>query len=189
MKLKVTKLLIFLMFIQGSFGCAHYFTSASSEQFFDNYNRPFAICIVEGEVFIGKNNSLRFKSEIRKDVRQKIRERVHQKYPSLVNDCEAQDKYLVVFKESQEPVKGDYLILSLGIIPLVAKTSYEVEIFYNEKSVYKANDEGKAIMSIFFVPFFILHRSESDILFDLLNGFLKKNIEAKTLQKMQRPVD
>lgn len=172
MKLSAVKLLLFLMTVQSTFGCAHYFRSGNSEQFYEDI-RPLAICIVEREVFVGEK-SFRITSEIRNDIRTEILDKIRRKYPNLVNDCSAKDKYLIAFKNSEKIITSDHFILTLGIIPIVAKKNQEVEIFYNEKSIYKATDKGTVVASIFFVPFFFLHKSQSDTLFDLLNGFFEK---------------
>lgn len=177
MKSRVIKLLISLMLAQGNFGCAHYFSSVSSGIFFHDI-KPLSICIVEGEVLVGEGLS-QIRSEVREDVKKKVLDKALRKYSNLINDCTVKDKYLIVFKEAQERVKGDYFILSLGVIPFIANTSYEVDVLFDGKSVYKATDQGKAVMSVFFIPFFFLHKSESDILYDLLNGFLQKNSEVQ----------
>lgn len=134
-------------------------------------------------------NSFRITSEIQNDIRMEILDKIRRKYPNLVNGCGAEDKYLIAFKNTEKIITSDYFILTLGIIPIVAKKNQEVEVFYNDKSVYKATDKGTVVASIFFIPFFFLHKSQSDILFDLLNGFFQKNTEAKTPQKEQRAVD
>ncbi|WII70941.1 hypothetical protein QJS83_10760 [Bdellovibrio sp. 22V] len=180
MKIDTINILIIIMTIQS--GCAHYFRSANSEYFYADV-KPLSICFTEGEILIGQDSSL-VTSKTRNDTKKKIQDKIRRRYPYMVENCAAEDKYLIVLREWQERVRGDYFILSLGIIPIVAKTKYEVEVFHNEKSVYKAIDEGNAVMSVFLTPFFFLHKSNADTLFDLLNIFMKKaNVGDESLAK------
>jgi hypothetical protein len=167
--MKIAYFLFCILFLNG---CAHYFADNFKFEEFNNSHSPTTICIEVGEFSIrNEKNVLLDESHA---THGKIITKIKQKYPQLVYDCSASSKTIIYYTNIQEKKKLDYFILSLGIIPLIAKTDYVLKVKdQSQNKVYESKLEGHAVMSFFFVPFFFLHRHDYEIAFDEIDKYLQ----------------
>ena len=65
-------------------------------------------------------------------------------------------------------------MLSLGIIPIIAESSNSLEVSHeNRLIIYRSQVNGKVVLSVFFIPFFFLHKHDYEIIFDEIDKYLQ----------------
>lgn len=171
------KLIIFIIgFI--CTGCAHYFRGHSDYEIIKKSHLTNPICIEVGV------NSIKNEKEMYLDeshsTHGKIITKIKEKYPEVIYNCGALTKTTIHYSNTQEKKKLDYFILSLGIIPVIAGSSYNLEVLDESKSVvYKSQVNGNVVLSVFFTPFFFLHKHDYEIIFDEIDKYLQE--QAKSL--------
>lgn len=72
---------------------------------------------------------------------------------------------------TEENTSADLFFLTLGIIPHVFSVEYSV-YYYNlkdQKYLIKNKNKGNVVLSLFFVPFFFLHKSDHEIVADQIS--------------------
>lgn len=152
-------------------GCAHYFSSNISSEPVVRSIPTLPLCIAEDNT-LAKDN---IKYKMDHSFYTKATERIEKKYPQLKFDCSATQRYNVKFYQTQKGGNSDLFILTLGIFPLIAKTSYNlIVIDPKDKVIYKSQNSGTVIASIFFTPFFFLHDSLEDTIFEEVDRFLSQ---------------
>ena len=176
MNLRIVTLIIINIFFTG---CAHYFKSNSDTDTFKNTNLSSPICIQISE------NSIRNEKEVFLDedhkTHGKIISKIKSKYPKLVYDCNAVKKITIHYSNIQDKKNLDYFILSFGIIPIIAKSNYILEIYDENKTiVYKSQLNGNIVLSVFFIPFFFLHKHDYEIIFEEIDKYLKEVVINQT---------
>lgn len=168
------KIMLILCFVQT--GCAHYFRGSSEYESLKKSHLTNPICIEIGENSI-KNEKAVFLDENHK-THGKIITKIKEKYPEAVYDCSALKKTTINYSNVQEKKKIDYFVLSLGIIPIIAESVYQLEVFDENKVLtYKSQVKGNVVLSIFFVPFFFLHKHDYEIIFDELDKYLQEQLK------------
>lgn len=157
--------------------CAHYFSKEKTSNFTKKDQIQNPICISVGENSF-KNQELAVFLEESHATHGKIITLIRKKYSNLVYDCASDKKTTIYYSNSQEKKQGDYFILSLGIIPLIAETAYNLKIYdYNNNLLYQSHNNGKVILSIFFIPFFFLHKDDNEIIFDEIDKYLQEAVK------------
>lgn len=153
-------------------GCAHFFSASKNDQSYAKLDLSLPYCIADkNDVVIGgevgnaaKRGNAKFPSY--------LMERVKKRFPDVKFDCNASQKNIVLFTTSQKRVSADVFFLTLGIIPWIAETNYDLKITHQQQEIYKSENHGRVIMSVFFVPFFFLHNSEEEVVSDAFIDFL-----------------
>lgn len=170
---------IFLMLTGFIFsGCAHYFRGSSKYETLWKHQLTNPLCIEIGRNSI-RNETEVFLEESHK-THGKIITKIKSKYPEVVYDCSALKKTTIYFSNSQEKKKLDHFVLSLGIIPIIAESIYNLEVSdVNRSIIYKSQVKGKVVLSVFFIPFFFLHKHDYEIIFDEIDKYLQEQLKSR----------
>ena len=158
-------------------GCAHYFQKNAETKLEENVFKIDNICIRKGtsleDSIVLEVNDYKFGN---------IYNLVEKKY-RITNACDQKKSDLqVVIIDQEKEQWGDWWKVSLGIIPGVYAKTWNVRIYNSEnKLILDRQLNGKLVISIFFAPFFFLHKDPDQIVFDELDKFLQGQIKSKRL--------
>lgn len=164
----------FLWFIVFLFsGCAHYFEKNSETRLEKNIVKTESICLRKGmslaESSVMDAENYRFGN---------VYSLVHKKY-HIANGCDQKGSDLqVVINDEEKEQWGDFWKITLGIIPGVYVKTWNVRIYGSEGQLLLDKQlNGKLIVSIFFAPFFFLHKDPDQIIFDELDKYLQAQLK------------
>lgn len=131
--------------------------------------KSIAICIV-GKEF--KDDKIY--SNLGDKEREKIQNLLKREFPQLVVDCTENEAYFVALNRHNILSQELMFYVSFGVLPEVAKTKYVLEVYgKNGVLVYKHVDLGRTVSSVFFIPFFFLQNSQTEIQYQQLKGFIE----------------
>lgn len=153
-------------------GCVHYFEKNSETRVERNIPKIQNICLRRGvsladsEVMDSEN--YRFGS---------IYSLVQKKF-NITNGCEQKTPDFQVVIYDYEKAKWDeFWKVTIGIFPGVYAKTWTIRIFGADKElVLDKQLNGTLIISIFFTPFFFLHKGPDEIIFDELDTYFKNHI-------------
>lgn len=149
-------------------GCAHYFEKNSETRLEKKILNIDNICLRKG-TSLADSTAMDAKNYRFGNVYSLVQKKHH-----IVNGCEQKLVGLqVVINDEEKEQWGDFWKISLGIIPGVYLKTWNIRIYDAESQmVLDKQLNGKLIVSIFFAPFFFLHRDPDQIIFDELDKYL-----------------
>lgn len=162
-----------------SSGCAHYFKKNEERKLVKQEAFASPICISLNNSSQTEEITKVFLDESHARLG-KVVSLIKEKYPAIQYDCKSTSKTIIFYSKEQENKKADLFFLTLGIVPLIAKTDYMLMVEGpSGDKIYESKLEGQAIMSIFFAPFFFLHDWEYETVFEEIDRYLQIHLNSQ----------
>lgn len=154
------------------FGCVHYFERENKlRSEVAEHHDVFMICLREG-------NSLPISKIISAENYKygKLLASIKKEYPDYSIGCDMKKQLIqILISDSETELFGDFWKITLGIIPGVYEKVWEIQVYdQKDRIIWDKVSSGKMIVSIFFAPFFFLHKDPDEIIFEEINSFLNQ---------------